>query len=188
MKTIQLFILSIYVPILFLSGCTSKQQYEASSSLPETEKQAVLPILVRYIAKAPKQVNGKARFDPKFNSFYENAAKEFEWKYFYIDSENQTRYFLVTRPAPSLYKKRIAVGGKYKFVENQLSDYEEVFWTFKMKEDQLDNKALQLFEEMVKGNSLEKYYPQNTHENEEWIEFPDATTYFDKDSLIWKKK
>jgi hypothetical protein len=133
-------------------------------------------------------VKGEARFDKKFNEFYQKAAKEFEWKYFYVDPKSHVRYFLVTRPAPSLYKKRIAVGGKYRFINNKLSDYEELFWTFKMKEDELNEKAYTLFAAMVEGKSLEKYQPENTPENEEWIEFPDASTYFDKDSLVWRKK
>ncbi len=160
----------------------------ADDTLSKHEKELVLPMLVRYIAKPPKMVKGEQRFESRFDEFYKNAQKGFEWELFYLDEKSNTHYFLVTREAPSLYKKRMAIAGSYQLINNELSNYQEIFWTFKMKEPELKEKSVKLFEAMVNGEDLTPYYPQNSPENEEWIEFPDASTYFDADSLVWRKK
>jgi hypothetical protein len=181
-------ILLLSVVLVCAFGCKKSESYLADDTLSKHEKELVLPMLVRYIAKPPKMVKGEQRFESRFDEFYKNAQKGFEWELFYLDEKSNTHYFLVTREAPSLYKKRMAIAGSYQLINNELSNYQEIFWTFKMKEPELKEKSVKLFEAMVNGEDLTPYYPQNSPENEEWIEFPDASTYFDADSLVWRKK
>ncbi len=174
--------------LTFLSRCNQADSYRAITELSIQERELVFPKIVRYIAKPPKMVKGGLRFDSRFDEYYKNAQQSFDWELFYIDPSTRIRYFLVSRDAPSLYKKRIGIGGSYQINQNEISNYREVFWTFKMKVPELNDKSAKLFKAMLKGEDLSPFYPQNSPENEEWIEFPDATTYYDADSLFWRKK
>jgi len=172
--------------VLIMPGCKNNTVGDVGQ-LSEEERKIVFPKLVRYIAKPPKLVKGQQRFESRFDNYYNNAEKDFKWDLFYSNSETNVHYFLVTKEASSLYQKRIAIAGSYKLNHDTMSDYKEIFWTFKLKEQELKDKSVHLFDLMIKGEDLTKYYPQNSKDNEEWIEFPDATTYFNSDSLVWMK-
>jgi len=69
--------------------------------------------------------------------------------------------------------------------DNNITEYEEVFRTWKMVPDTLAKREMILFDKFVKGESLEPYETKNSH-GVEYIEFPDESMYFDKGSRQWR--
>ena len=168
---------------LAVMSCNSHKDYNTDTHLSVMDKDKVMTAVIRYLAKPPEGYEAE-RFDKKHDAYYMEVAGRFKIVNYYIDSEG-VNYFLISRPAPSLMEKRVATGGRAKFDKDyNLIEYEEVFRTWKMKEEELDKKGLFLFDLMVKGQSLEPYQIPNT--KEEYIEFPDERTYYDKTSRSWK--
>jgi hypothetical protein len=101
-------------------------------------------------------------------------------------NKNGDEYFLVSRIAPSLKVKKVAVGVKMKRDDQgNLLDYEEVFRTWKFEIPEMQQKGLMLFDKMVRGEDLSAYYPQNSGE-EEYIEFPDERVFYDVNERRWR--
>ena len=177
-KWIQLF----FVATVF-AGCTTQKDYNPDTHLSILEKDKVMTAVIRYLAKPPEGYE-KERFDKKHDAYYLEVAGRHKIVNYYIDSKG-VNYFLISRPAPSLVEKRVATGGKVKFDKDwNLIEYEEVFRTWKMKEDELNKKGLLVFDLMVNSQPLEPY--QMPTSKEEYIEFPDERTYYDKVSRSWK--
>ena len=138
------------------------------------------------MGKAPENVDKAEIFDRKYDAHYLDIASRYRFDQYYIDDKG-THYFLISRPAPSLYEKRVATGGKLKFDENgKLIEYEEEFRTWKMKDEDLKVRGTLLFDLMVNGKDLSPYYRINS--SEEYIEFPDEHNYYDKTERMWKSK
>jgi hypothetical protein len=124
----------------------------------------------------------------EIRAYYESQAKSIFWHYAYT---SQGRYFFfISCPAPSLYGKRIGIGGSF-LSEDMVSikNYREVFRTFKLSPEQLDLRGRALFGKMVAGEDLIPFQPGGSKTgNKEWIEFPDQLNYFDTLSQSWKIK
>ena len=74
---------------------------------------------------------------------------------------------------------------KFKIDEKgAIINYEESFWTFKMKPGELEKKFSTLFRDYIEGKDLSKYQSQNI--KEEWIEFPDQNYFYDRKEQKWK--
>jgi hypothetical protein len=68
--------------------------------------------------------------------------------------------------------------------DKNINHYEEVFWTFKMPEEELLQKGLVLYTKMLNNEDLTTYYP-SPDKTEEWIEFPDKLNNYDKSLKRW---
>lgn len=146
----------------------------------------MLQSIIHYMGKAPENVSLAERFDTRHDEYYLDIASRHKFEHYYID-ENAIHYYLISRPAPSLYEKRVAIGGKLKLNEqHELVEYEEIFRTWKMKDEDLKVKGLLLFDWMVNQKDLSPYYRANS--SEEYIEFPDEHNYYDKTDRAWKVK
>jgi hypothetical protein len=184
MNTLKL--LSLLLIVSILQSCNRKKDYNPESYLSVKEKDRVLMSIIRYLGKTPENVALTERFDSKYDAHYLDIASRHRFDQYYMDDEG-THYFLISRPAPSLFEKRVATGGKLKFDENgNLIEYEEVFRTWKMEVEDLNAKGFLLFDLMVNGKDLRPYYRKNSLE--EYIEFPDDHNYYDKTERIWKVK
>jgi hypothetical protein len=173
--------------ILIVLSCNPNRDYNPESYLTVREKDLVLQSIIRYMGKPPENVSASERFDSKHEKYYLDIASRYRFDEYYIDEDNGTHYFLISRPAPSLYEKRVAIGGRLKLDEKGgLSEYEEIFRTWKMKEEDLKVKGLLLFDLMVNGKDLSPYYRINS--SEEYIEFPDEYNYYNKSERMWKLK
>ena len=140
--------------------------------------------LIPYSAKLSKGYDFTRRFDTALDSFYVQEIKKYKLERYFISEKDSTHYFLISREAPSLFEKRIAIAGKYKQSDKgAIINYEEAFWTFKMKLPELEEKGKILFHEYISGNDLSKYLPGKS--NEEWIEFPDNYSYYNKTEQRW---
>lgn len=179
-------VITVLLVVLFIQSCHSSKDYNTESYLSVKEKDEVLQSIIRYMGKPPENVSASEKFDAKHNDYYLDIASRHKFELYFID-ETGTHYFLISRPAPSLYEKRVAIGGKLKLNEKgELLEYEEVFRTWKMKDEELKVKGLLLFDLMVNNNDVSPYYRVNS--TEEYIEFPDEHNYYDKTDRTWKVK
>ena len=172
--------------ILLAAACNSNRDYKPESHLSIEEMDKVMTAVIRYLGKPPENVNETEKFDSKYDRHYQELASRHRVDKYFIDGKGY-HYFLISRPAPSLFDKRVATGGMMKFSDDwKLTEYEEIFRTWKMKEDNLKEKGLILFDGMVKHESLLPY--QAPVATEEYIEFPDTRTYYDKASRSWRTR
>lgn len=173
------------VIFLLLTTCQPKG-YQPDEYLSIQEQSELMDKVIRYVSELPKGVSHEDKFNPPHNEHYLEQASRHRLDAFYLDSSGN-QFLLISRGAPSLTEKRVAIGIKLKYDESgNISEYEEVFRTWKMKPETLKERANYLFDLMVKGESLERYQRNKT--SEEWIEFPDGTVYYDRAIRQWKTK
>ena len=175
----------MFTLLLLLGACSTGPDYRPENHLSPKEQDELMMDIIRYVGKRPDNTSDSARFLPTHDQHYlEQAAKHRLALYF--QNEAGVRYFLVTRPAPSIHEKYVATGGKLLYGEDgKIAEYEEVFRTWKMQKDTLANRSLILFTKMVKGELLDAFLTKNSN-GVEYIEFPDDHVYFDKTTRVWK--
>lgn len=175
-------IMAMLLVIAVSSSCSDTYNVIKYKSVKEQKE--LLYSISRYIAKLPPKATHDTKFDRKYDKFYQQEMDTYKVEQYFIAADS-THYFLISRPAPSLHQKKVGIGGKIHYrADGKIDVYEEVFRTWKLPEAQLEKKGKLLFATMVENKSLAKYLPQNT--DEEWIEFPDASNYYDTTSRRWK--
>lgn len=180
MKSVFLF----FALLLFVSGCT--KSYTPADHLSEKEQYDLQWKIIRYLGRAPEGLTFDERFYKAYDSHYEEQMGLHRLDAYF--EQDGYRYFLISRRAPSIYDKRVATGGRLKLdAEGKVAEYEEVFRTWKMPEQDLAKKGVLLFDKMVRGESLDQYLTKNSWP-EEYIEFPDDVNYFDKASRRWLQR
>ncbi|MBX2965107.1 MAG: hypothetical protein KF845_03105 [Cyclobacteriaceae bacterium] len=180
----SVFFLTILALPFFQSCDTHKKSYLPDAHLTAQQQEQVKQKIIRYVAKMPRRVTGDIKFDTAYDKHYAEQVKRHRLMAYYISKEGG-HFFLVTRIAPGIEEKWVATGGRMKFDANgELFEYEEVFRTWKMKKEILDERAMYLFDLLVKGEDLTPYYTATAGFN--YIEFPDEHVYFDKPSRSWK--
>jgi hypothetical protein len=175
-------VLNLLVLVLLIA-CGGNKDYKPESWLSSEEQDKLMMSVIRYVGKPPENVGSNEKFDVRYNAYYQQLAGRHKLDMYYLDDEGN-EYFLISRAAPSLYEKRVATGGVLRRNESGvLIEYEEKFRTWKMKGDDLARKGAILFEAMTKGHPLSQY--QMPLSKEEFIEFPDLRTYYDKSERAW---
>lgn len=170
--------------LLFLAGCT--KSYTPADHLSEREQYDLQWKIIRYLGRAPEGLTFDERFYKAYDSHYEKEMGLHRMDALYEKGDKY--YFLISRRAPSIHDKRVATGGRLKLdAEGKVAEYEEVFRTWKMSEQDLAKKGMLLFDKMVKGEPLDQYLTKNSWP-EEYIEFPDDVNYFDKASRRWLQR
>lgn len=168
-----------------VSCSDSNRKNKASESLTPSEADAVKKAIIRFVSKAPDGTSGNEKFDAKYNAYYEENAKRCFLEFYTV--KDNYHYFLVTQPAASMVEKRHATGGRFALNDKgEVTEYEEIFRTWKMTPQDLRTKSEIIFNDMVAGESLERYYTK--HAGDKYIEFPDDRTYYDKEARAWKVK
>lgn len=170
--------------ILALAGC-GDADYSADKVLSSEERQLLIAKIVRYTAKLPPTASQENKFSPEFDEYYNAVATDYDIRLYHFDSNDTMHYILATRAARSIKPMRESIGIKVKYDNTGgFSWYEEIFRTWKMPEDRMVERYPVLFDLMVKGESLEPYYPK--HKGDEYIEFPDGRFYFDTNRRTWR--
>lgn len=178
-------ILLLALGLCLFTQCTNDRKYDPVTYFNPHEKDEMMTKIIRYVAKAPENVGPVEKFKPEHDAYYQERMSQAILERYFVDDE--AHYFLVSQPAPSLTEKRHATGGRFNLnPDGSLREYEEVFRTWKMVPDTLHTRSYFLFEKMVNGESLEPYY--SSSKGDQYIEFPDALTYYDKASRSWKTK
>lgn len=175
----------IIAVLLLVGACSSKNNYKVSAYLTPQQQDEMMGKIIRYLGRAPEGLSFDERFYAAYDSFYQEQARLHKFDAYYKDGT--THYFLVSRRAPSLVDKRVATGGKFMLNGNKISDYEEVFRTWKMVPDTLAKREMILFDKLVRGESLKPYETKYSN-GVEYIEFPDEYTFFDKATRQWRTK
>jgi hypothetical protein len=176
-------ILFIFSAIAILASCNNKD-YNPALYISKPAQDSLIYSVIRYASKLPPNSDHNTKFESRFDEYYRAVASEYDIRAYYKDDKG-IHYFLMTRPARSITPMRESIGCKLVYGRNQkIKEYEEVFRTWKMSEDQLNKKIPILFDRMVKGKSLEEYYPKNA--GDQYIEFPDGRFYFDKNERKWR--
>ena len=188
MKIIYGFILAA----LIMFGCKENQKAETLSLVPASEKyseeesESFKYSIIRYLGKLPGKADHTTKFDSIFDSHYINLAKQHDLVY--RDQSADTVYFLVTRIAPSMYEKKVAIGGKMVYdKDSSIVYYEEVFRTWKMLIPELAEKSAILYSNLIQGKDLSPYYTKNS-KGMEYIEFPDDDVTYDTTKRLWVSK
>ena len=176
--------LLVFVTIVCVN-CSRTNDYNPDNSLTALEKDELKMTIIRYVARPPENVTREEIFNKEHDAYYqERASVSFLEQY---HKNGDTRYFLLTQPAPSLVEKRHATGGRVVLNDDgSIAEYEEIFRTWKMVPDTLRERSYFLFDKMVRGESLEPFYSAVTADK--YIEFPDERTYYDKSAREWRTK
>ncbi len=170
--------------LLAFAGCQMRSGTQAGEKPDAATEQQWLNRIIRYAGYMPQKADDTTKFDTIYNSFYAEQVAKHRIDLFYQDAGSGDVFLLVSRIAPSLKIKRVGIGIHARVVDDSLVYYEEVFRTWKMEEPDLARKGALLFDLMVKGKDLSRYYPQNSGK-EEYIEFPDAHTRYDVQKRKW---
>jgi hypothetical protein len=163
----------------------SKKKYDPDTYYSPKEQDSLVYSLIRYCAKPPSAATHDTKFNEQYDTYYRTVAEDWDIRAYYVDDDS-THFFLLTKPARSITPMREAIGGKMKVSHAALVSYEEVFRTWKMPEEKLNERFVILFDKMVKHESLAPYYPKNA--GDQYIEFPDDRFYFDKTKRRWRDK
>jgi len=183
MKILTLY---FFVGLFCLIGCGEKDPYNPNNYFTRADQLKLIDECVRYSAKLPPGAKHETKFDTTFNWYYKAAASECDFRACAPASDG-SYYFLMTRKARSIWPAREAIGGKLKLdKELKLQEYEEIFRTWKMTEDSLNQRAFELFDLMVEEKDLTVYYSK--FKGDRYIEFPDDRFFFDKKERKWKDR
>jgi hypothetical protein len=171
---------------LVLYSCSEKKMdVKPDSYLNEQEQADFLYSISRYHAKLAPKANHKTKFEDRFDKYYRRMSDRHELVAYFPSGKDEFIYFMTYRIAPSIHVKKVACAGRLKYDSNgEIMHYEELFRTWKMLEDELNQKSEMLFEIVLKGKSLEAYLPQNSGK-EEFIEFPDLETTYNSEKRRW---
>jgi hypothetical protein len=186
MKVKDILAATVFVVIACMVSCTSEKNYDPDKRLEPKEEAAITAAIVRYASKKPENIDDAEKFDAKYDTFYREKASKIRLEQYYPKGEDF--YFLISQQAPSLVEKRNATGGRFRLNDTgELIEYEEIFRTWKMVPDTLKKRSYFLFDKMVKGEPLDKWYTKNSG-GTDFIEFPDDQTRFDIPSRTWVLK
>lgn len=164
-------------------GCQSSLDTRLGERPGEDQEKVLLEAIIRYVGYMPQKANYDTRFDVQHDTFYMAQVEKHKVDLYYKDPQKGDVYLLVSRIAPSLTVKRVGIGIRMRMEGDSLIYYEEVFRTWKMPEEELEEKGSLLFTLMAKGKDLSPYYPQNSRE--EYIEFPDQYTRYSAEKNRW---
>ena len=180
-EPIQLSILLFILAVSFWSCSGEDSRYKPEDYFTSGQMEA---IKLQLVLKTCKKPEGNLTM-PEIEAYYQEEAKTYQWHF--AHETDKGFYFLISRPAPSLYGKRSAIGGFFSTPDHmQIRGFKEIFHTFKMKPAELIKNGGVLFEKMVNGQDLRPFYHSRAKDKEGWIEFPDELNYYDSTSQSWK--
>jgi hypothetical protein len=182
MKRILFYSTAIIIVTLVICACEKKDKYEVSNYFSPQQQDSLLVNMVTYIGKKPKLANWQTRHEPQHEEYYRNLSKSFKFGYFHITPDS-THYYYLVRPARSAKGNTSrGVGGKLKLGNNfQLNDFEEVFNTPILSEQELLEVGNTLFIELINTGNVNRYL-----NNKNLIEWPDDRLRYDKKKKEWR--
>jgi hypothetical protein len=169
-------------------SCSKKREdYSPERYLSKDEQRLLKEQIIRYVAKTPRRVIDATKFDTTYDEHYLKQVAQHDLLAYYFDKKSGEHFFMVARIAPSIDVKWVATGGRLRYgKDNSVTEYEEVFRTWKLPRKELEERGKYLFGLMVRGGDLTPYYTAKAGFN--YIEFPDDNVYFDKSERTWKSR
>lgn len=172
---------------LVYSSCSVERRMSPDTYLSAGGQEAFKYSVARYLYRLPEGADHQTKFDSQYDDYYWDKAAQSTLDYYSIGKKD-TIYFQVSKAAPSLQGKRVATGGKMlRGDDGHIIYYEELYRSWKMDSAELATKSKLLFQKMRQGEDLSPYYPNGTIQ-EEYIQFPDAHSYYDVQQRQWRKK
>lgn len=174
-----------------LSAAVSCVNHDTGMHSYQHNFDSLMDTLLPYFANLHDSIPEERRFDTVYAEFMKVHKSERLYKWLgYKEQPDGYAYFLITRLEPSMKNDKFsAICGRFKRDANgnfSGNDYEELFWTWKMREDEMSEKALKLFSMAIEGQDLSRYTPEVS--DGEWIEFPGNGVTYDKSLKTWVKK
>jgi len=182
-----------YLSLLFLFLVFSSCKKDAPVIAPQSylnaeEQQNFKDSIIRYVDHLAKLATHQTKFNTIFDEEYKIKSAKSDLLYYYVDKSTNLHYFALTKIAPSLKAKRVAIVGKLEFDKNGgILLYEEGFRTWKMEQTELETKTKLLFLKYIEGEDLTPFYAANSN-GELYIEFPDKNTSYNKKTRLWETK
>ena len=181
MKKVTLFIL-----LFGIFSCSQSPSYNPDAALSKDKQEAFKYEIIRFVAKLAKRATHETKFEDRFDEAYQKAASKMNLDKYFVNQKDGYTYFEVSKIAPSNHVRYVATGGRLKKdADGKIVDYEEIYRTWKMSQQDLAKKTPTYFDYMVNGKDLSGFYTANIG-NTENIEFPDAQTSFNKESRQWE--
>ncbi len=144
-------------------------------------KDTLLVNIVTYIGKKARLADYQTRHNPEHRQFYTQQSKDYKLVYYYI-TDDSTHYFYIMRPARSLRGNTRGVGGRFRMKKLlTLHDFEELFNTPVLDEQELQMIGKTLFREMLDSGNVDFYMG-----NKDFIEWPDERLRYDKTRNEWR--
>jgi hypothetical protein len=154
----------------------------AKEHLSQTQQKQFIQDIIYNLGKWPESANKNTVRHSHYAEDFLDEAKRHTLKYYY--KKQDTVFFGVWKIAPSLVEKYRLTAGKVVLGTEGPVYYEEVFRTWKMKPEILEEKGQILFLKWLEGKDLSPYYNHNSG-NEEWIEFPDSDVSWNQEAQTW---
>ncbi|MBP6184095.1 MAG: hypothetical protein KA479_04090 [Saprospiraceae bacterium] len=176
------YLLISILTLIFSCAPSAPEAVPGTKPDPATE-QTILQAIIRYVGKMPDKASVDTRFNPEWDDHYKKALAIHSIDRMYEAEGTGDMYLIVSRIAPSLKEKKVAVGLHLRMVADSITFYHEVFRTWKMPKEILVPKQEMLFAKMIKGEDLSPWYPETT--GDEYIEFPNKDAYFDTINRHW---
>lgn len=141
--------------------------------------------IMRYAGKLPGKADHTTKFDTVFDNHYKTLAEQHDLVYYVKNEKNSRIKFLLTRVAPSMYVKKVAIGGEVEFNSSgNVTFYKEAFRTWRMLVPELKEKSDMLFKNYLQDKDLTPYYTENS-KGVEYIEFPNEHVKYDTIQRLW---
>ncbi len=171
--------MSVLIGICASCGLTPSQTKTSKWITARSEQDRIFLQLVTLTDKRPAGATVDNRDSVAFVDYYTARLRVHEFGNYYI--ADSVRYFQLYKVVPSLFKERIAIGGRYKTDgKGNITEFEELYTTPKLKPEVFEETANELFLEMVNKGNVDAYLKQKA-----MIEFPDANCHYNKETRSW---
>jgi len=181
MKRLRILSTLIIIISVTILGCKQEEKYSINRYYSSQEQDSLLVKMVTYIGKKPKLADWQTRHEEQYIEYYKNLSKSFKFVYYHITIDS-THYYYLIRPARSTKGNTRGVGGKFQLGENfQLIDFEEIFNTPILLEQDLVEVGRTLFVELITTGNIDRYL-----NNRSLIEWPDDRLRYDRVRKEWR--
>ncbi|MFM7853997.1 MAG: hypothetical protein ACKO96_19255, partial [Flammeovirgaceae bacterium] len=102
--------------LLLLFACSTKKSYAPADHLSLKEQDEFVAQVIRYVSDLPKGVSNGQKFSKEHDAHYLEQQSLHRLDAYYPASDG-TIYFMISRRAPSITDKRVAIAGRLKFAE-----------------------------------------------------------------------
>ncbi len=168
--------------LIIIASCRGESGiYNPDSFYTASEKDSLMVKIVTYIGKKPRLADYKTRHNPEHLNFYTQQSKLYSLIYYHI-SDDSTHYYYIIRPARSARGNTRGVGGRFRINDDlKYYDFEEMFNTPILYEQELMEIGKTLFREMLGSGNIDFYL-----DNKGYIEWPDERLRYDKTRNEWR--
>lgn len=163
------------------TGFFSRAECILENFFPEAvAADSLLTDMVTYIGRKPPLATSLTRFDREFREYYIHYSGEFRPIYFFLATDG-THYYYLSRPARSTRGNRRGVGGFFFMEDAQITGFQELFNTYVMTEEELEEIGWTLFRSMVENGHVDDFTG-----NDQYIEWPDERLKYNKELFEWR--